>query len=336
MATVKMTDIAKAANVSIATVGRVIHNNGYVSEDARRRVEEAVKALGYVPNTMARALKQKKSGIIGSMVVFNQNSLYQKINNSIIESAEKHGYKIITVEGRLDQNDEEDIVNQFIGMQVDGLVITSNTNVSDEIFDKLHSLDIPVVAIERTYDHPFVDNIVVNDRDGTFNATMEFAKNGHKRIALIAAEREHLVELERKRGYFEAIAKAGIEIDTSLVKMMDAYSLKNGYSAMMELIEANNPPTAVMCTADTLAAGAMQALYEKKLRVPEDVSIIGYDNVLAEQLAPPIDSVDLALEEIGDKLVELFERRMADMGCESKSEHLDTRYVSRGTVKKVK
>lgn len=327
-----MSDIAREAGVSIATVGRVIHNNGYVSIDARKRVEAAVERLGYVPNTMARALKKQKSGIIGSFVVYNQNNLYQKINNSVIKAAEVNGYKIVTIGGRLDHDDEEDIINQFIGMQVDGLVITSNKNMPSKLFDKLHSLSIPVVAIERTYDHPYVDNIVVKDVEGTYSAAEAFIKKGHKAVALIASQGTHPVEVYRLRGFKQAMTDAGLALN--LIKQAEQYSVQGGYDAMKELLAAETKPTGVVCTADTLAAGAMQALYEAGLRVPEDMSITGYDNELAAQLAPPISSVDLAVGQIGEKLFSLLDRRMNQIDCAGKAEYLDTVFVDRNSIRK--
>lgn len=333
MAGVKMTDIAKEAGVSIATVGRVLHRKGYVSEEARIRVEAAIQKLGYVPNAMARALKSQKSGIIGSLVVYNQNNLYQKINNSVIAAAENHGYQIITIQGRMEHRDEEEIVNQFIGMRVDGLVITSNSFLTNELFDRLHALSIPVVTVERTYRHPFVDNIVVRDQEGTYGAARRFLELGHHRVALIASNGSELVERRRLAGFRQAMAEAGVPEEQQIVQLTDGYSVAGGRAAMETLLARNEPPTGVVCTADTLAAGAMQAIHRAGKRVPEDISISGYDNVLAAQLAPPIDSVDLDLARIGELLFSLLERRMENAELPPRTEYLDTVYVSRGTIR---
>ncbi len=333
MSNANMTDIAKAAKVSIATVGRVIHNNGYVSEDARLRVEDAVKKLGYVPNRMARTLKQKKSGIIGSMVTYNQNALYTRINNSIIEAVENHGYKLLTMEGRQNRHDEEEILNQFIGMQVDGLVITSNRQITADMLDKLHNLEIPVVMVERTSKHKYTDNLIVRDFEGSYDAVKRMISLGHTRIALIAVELRDSVEEQRYEGYIKALSDSDIVPDKDLICLVNDYSLKDGYEMMKMLLSLSSPPTAVFCTADTLAAGAMQYIYEKQLHVPKDISICGYDNVLAAQLAPPIDSVDLAISDIGESVFSMLSARMQNINAESQTEYLDTVYVSRNTVR---
>jgi len=336
MANIKMTDVAAAAGVSIATVGRVLHKNGYVSEETRVRVEKAVAELGYVPNRMARALKQQKSGVIGSLVVFNRNTLYQKINSSIIDAAERHGYKLLTIEGRQDVREEEDLVDQFIGMQVEGLVVTSNRFVPHPLFDRLHRLHIPVVMVERTLEHRYVDNLAVRDVHGAYQTVSHMVRKGHRRIGLIAVEREDNVERERFEGYIKALEEGGMKRDDRLIHLYPQYTIEYGYEAMGRLMELEEPPTAVFCTADTLAAGAMQLLHSKNKHVPGDMSIAGYDNVLASELSPPINSVDLALQDIGETVLRLLKRRMDDPEAEAVTELIDTIYVDRGTVIQLK
>ena len=332
MANIKMTDVAAAAGVSIATVGRVLHKNGYVSEEARVKVEKAVAELGYVPNRMARALKQQKSGVIGSLVVFDRNTLYQKINSSIIAAAEQHGFKLLTIEGRPDVREEEELVDQFIGMQVEGLVVTSNRFVPPLLFDRLHRLNIPVVMVERTFEHRYVDNLAVRDVYGAYQPVSDMARKGHKRIGLIAVERDDNVEKQRFEGYLKALAEAGIQRDDRLIHLYPQYTLEYGYDAMEKLLKLPEPPTAVFCTADTLAAGAMQLLHRRNWHVPQDMSIAGYDNVLAMELSPPINSVDLALQDIGETVLRLLKRRIEDPEAEPVTESIDTIYVDRGTV----
>lgn len=330
-----MSDVARAAGVSIATVGRVIHRNGYVSRDARARVEKAVRELGYVPNVLARALKKNRSGVIGSLVVYNLNNLYQKINNSVIEAAEKHGYELVTIEGRWGHGDEAQIVNRFIGMRVDALVITSNRGVTPDIFRALREAEIPVVCVERTYDAECVDNLVVEDFEGAREAVRRMIARGHRRVALIARDLIDDVERRRHAGYCAALAAAGLAQDEALIKMVPQYRAECGHAAMGELLALQRPPTAAFITADTMAAGAMQRLYEAGLRIPDDMSVAGYDNVLAASLSPPIDSVDLTAENIGETVMELIKRRLNNLDAPGENRLISTRYVDRGTVKHI-
>lgn len=332
MAHVTMTDIARLASVSIATVGRVIHNNGYVSDDIRARVEIIIAEQGYVPNHMARALKRRRSGIIGSLVTYNENALYHKINKSILDAAEDSSYELLTLEGRRGRGDEERLIHQLIGMQVDGLVITSNDEVPPGLFDTLRRFRIPVVAVERGYRHDYVDQVLVRDFQGVAGAVRLMGERGHRHIALIAAKVAADVEHQRHQGYLSAMGASGLPIDPAMLRLCASYEHEQGYKAMEALLAAPNRPTAFLATADTLAAGAMQCLHRAGLRVPEDISAAGYDNVLAAYLSPPIDSVDLAVDEIGPAVMALLKKRQGSPQRPAETIWVDTRYVDRGTV----
>lgn len=329
---VKMADIAREAGVSIGTVGRVLHCNGYVSQEARKRVEAAVSRLGYVPNVMARALKSQKSGIIGCLAMENVNGLFQRINSAFTQAAEQAGYQIVTMLGRSGHRDEEKLIDQFTGLRVDGLAVISNKNLTGALFDKLRARGIPVVAVERTYSHPHVDNLSVRDREGCYQAAECFLQKGHRRVAAIAAGWAEPVEAARREGFRQALCDWGVPRERQLVQTVGQYRLEEGRAAMEALLALDEPPTGVFCTADTLAAGAMQAIYQAGRRVPEDFSIAGYDNVLAAQLAPAIDSVDLDMERIGERIVSILRRRMEAPAAPAIWEELDTVYISRGTV----
>lgn len=340
MPTSKMTDVAKAAGVSIATVGRVIHNNGYVSPESRALVEQAIRDLGYVPNRMASALKGRKSGIIGSLITHNPNFLYERINESILKAAQTHGYEVFSMEGRIGQQDEERILDQFIGMQVEGIVIISNTNVPATALEKLYSLRIPVVAVERCYERPGVDNLKVLDREGVQSAARQAIDRGHRELALIAAEpfeqsASGTVERERYEGFMAAISEADVPIKDVSVELRVNYAMEEGRRAMQRIWESGKRPTCVCATSDQLAAGAMQYLYQQGVRIPEEVSILGYDNALSAMLAPPIDSVDLDLESIGENVLELLRARQQDFERPEEVRLIETRYIDRGTVRMI-
>lgn len=329
---VTMSDIAKAAGASVSTVGRVLHGNGYVSESARERIEKAVRELGYVPNQSARTLKSRHSGLIGSLVLQNPNGLYYRINDSILDAAEKNGFRLVTMEASSGSHTEGQLIQNFIGLGVDGLVITSNMAVPPESFKLLRRNGIPVVAVERGYPEQAVDNLVVEDFAGAYGAVRNMAAKGHKRIGLIAASPLYEVERQRFEGYRRAVGDSGAATDPELAQLVEGYSAGYGRAAAERLFALDEPPTAVFCTADTLAAGALQVLYAKRLRVPEDVSLAGYDDVLSASLSPAIDSVGLELDGIGEKVISLLMDRMEDPELPARQEPIHTRYVDRNTV----
>ncbi len=330
-----MIDIAKAVGVSIATVGRVIHQNGYVSPETRARVELEIARMGYIPNQMARALKGNGSGIIGSLLTSNPNGLCQRINQSIYFATQRHGFELLTMEGQHNRGDEERLVSKFIGMQVNGLVIISNGNVSGSLFERLRNERIPVVAVERGYAAQGVDSLIVKDFQGVHDAVGRIAARGHTRVAFIGMRPQHEVERLRHEGFWAAVRDFGLSGDTGLVRVEDSYGPESGRLAAEQLLGLKEPPTAIFAAADTLAAGAMQILYKHGLRVPQDISIVGYDNVLSEYLSPQIDSVDLSLSDIGETVLSLLNSRMEDLGKEVAVRSVETIYVDRGTVRRL-
>lgn len=332
----KMTDIAKAAGVSIATVGRVIHNKGYVSPEARKRVEEAVEQLGYVPNTLARALITNRSGIIGCVMLENGGNPHQEINKSLMTAAEKRGYRLFTMQSRVEVRDEEELIRQFIGLRVDGVVLLADMYFTEKHLDLLHKRSISVVAIERPYFLPYIDNICFKDKQSAYFSTCKMLENGHKRIAFLGPKPEGNVEEERFAGFCYAMEEAGVSREEQIWELVDPYSYRidAGAAGMEHLLALPEPPTAVYCSADILAAGAMQTLHKRGLRVPEDMSISAHDNYIAQMLAPPINSVEPCLETVGERTIELLLSRMENPELAPRIEEIEMRYIDRGTVLK--
>lgn len=338
-------DVAKAAGVSTATVGRVLHGKGYVSQEARERIENAIAQLGYVPNQSARSLKGGRSGMIGSLVLQNPNGLYYRINECIREAAEAGGYELVTMEA-FPQGGEERLIRSFIGLRIDGLVITSDGRVSCESLSALGQARIPVVAVERGYLDYGVDSLLVKDLEAVRDAVGRMIEKGHRRIAFLGVRGAGKskkadgamgpgVELQRYSGYVCALEKAGLPLKEELVRLLPDYRTETGREAAAELLCLKEPPTAVFCGADTLAAGVLQAAYARGLRVPQDLSLVGYDDVLSRSLAPAVDSVALKLDGVGTQLMELLERRRANPKADVQCRWIETEYQDRGTVRKI-
>lgn len=329
--TVTMADIAREAGCGVATVGRVIHRNGYVSKEARERIEKAIGELGYVPDQSARSLKSQRSRIIGCLVLQSDNGLYYRINDEVIRAAEAGGLTCITMEAQK-RGGEAALLQTMLGMHVDGIVMISDPNVPAEQFALLRRFRTPVVAIERGYPEQGVDHLLVKDRGAVRDAVDRMIHAGHRRIALIAREPEMDVERQRLQGYLDAIGNAGLKAEETLIRLCDDYTVTCGRKAMEALLALPEPPTAVMATADTLAAGVLQAAYAAGLRIPGDLSVCGYDNVLSQSLSPAIDSVGLSLEGLGERVLDLLEKRRENPDAPPESLDIETNYVSRGTV----
>lgn len=331
MATIKMTDIARMSGVSIATVGRVIHNNGYVSEANRKIVEKIIQETGFVPNKMAQGLKKSKSMIIGHVTLSNPNALYAQIAEAVSDYARHEGYQVLTYTIHKNHDEEKQQIDALIGQQVDGVIITSNPHISKDLIEKLQKANIPVVLIERTQTIPYVDCIKVDDFKGAYDATQQMVHQGHKRIGFIGLSPSHEVEKDRYLGYKEALTDAGC-FDESAVYFVKDYSLTEGAEGIEHLIQNTKAPTSVFLTSDLLAVGAMQYCYSHSIKIPDDLSITGYDNTLSALTAPPINSMRLPCMEIGKQAIRLLKRRMAESGIEADVVMIEPELVDRMTV----
>lgn len=325
----KMADVARLAGVSLTTVGRVLHNNGYVSGENRKRVEAAVKKLGYVPNTLAQSLK---SGVqmIGHILQFSPNMLFAQISRAVDEACTRQGYSVLSFTKYGLPGEDERIVTEFIGRRMSGVILTSIGQFDPGLVKKLERAGIPLVWIERAPERS--DRVLLDDRAGTYSATQTMLRAGHKKIAYIGLENGQAVEALRLEGYRQALAEAGLPLEKDFIKIVPDYHPASGCKAMQALWEQGRRPTAVFGAADTLIAGAMQYLYQAEVKIPTDISLMGYDNTISAMLSPPVDSVGIYAGEMGQKAVELLLKRRQELEGPPETVLVGTELVDRGTV----
>jgi len=324
-----MADVARLAGVSQSTVGRVIHKNGYVSAENRQRVEAAVRKLGYVPNTLAQGLKNGVR-LVGHILQFSPNMLFAQISRAVDEACTQQGYGVLNFTKYGLPGEDEKIVTEFIGRRVSGVVITSIGYLEPELLKRLERAGIPVVWIERAPEHG--DRVLLDDHTGTYRAVESMIKTGHRKIAYIGLDSGMSVEKLRLQGYRDALRDNGIEHDRRLEKLMENYNPLSGCKAMADLWENGPRPTGIFGAADTLICGAMQYLYQAGVRIPTDISLMGYDNTVSEILSPPVNSVGIHAGEMGQKAVELLLRRWDEPAGELETLWIGTELVDRGTV----
>ena len=327
---VKMSDVARLAGVSQTTVGRVIHKNGYVSAENRRRVEDAVQKLGYVPNTLAQGLK---SGVrlIGHILQFSPNMLFAQISRAVDEACTQQGYRVLNFTKYGLPGEDERIVTEFIGRRVSGVIVTSIGWLEPALIKRLQRARIPIVWVERAPEQ--ADRVLLDDHTGVYKAVEAMIKAGHRRIGYIGMGSSQPVEKLRLQGYRDALRDHDIPWDKGLEKLEKTYSPESGYQAMAALWEEGLRPTAVFGAADTLICGAMQYLYKAGVKVPEGLSLTGYDNTVSEMVSPPVNSVGIHAGEMGQKAVELLLRRREDPEGSPETLWVGTEQVDRGTVR---
>ena len=311
-------EVARHAGVSTSTVCRVLHGSGYVSEENRAQVDAAVQELGYIPNRVAQGLKRHSTGMIGHILPSTfPNPFIARIAYGLDDEAERQGFHALDLFTYHNAELESRLVREMAGRMVDGMVFTGAS--AQENVQYVVDLGIPVVMVERAYDIAGIDRVLADNTAGGYLATACLAGHNHRRIAYIGMQKYHLVEEQRYQGYLSALLVAGIPQDDGMIRFVEEYKPAHGYEAMRSLMEDGEPPTGVFLASDLLAVGALQYLYAKNIRVPQDVSLVGFDNTMAESLAPRLTTVAIPMEQMGRAAVEMLVRRIGRSGIPPQS-----------------
>lgn len=307
---IKISDVAKKAGVSTATVSRIINNLSGYSEETRTRVEKAIKELGYKPNAVARGLAGGRTNTIGVLLPSLSSRFSSQLIHGIETRAHKLGYSVIIC--NTDSNGERtmEYLRILSEKRVEGILFASEW-VTDEYGKYLKEMGIPVVLVStysNKFDFPYVR---VDDRQAAYSATKYLIDCGHRKIGFISGRPEDpIAGLPRIEGYKNALSEAGIGIDDKLIVYGD-FHFQSGVVAMEELMNRDNSITAVFSSSDEMALGALTYLHSKGIAVPKELSLVGYDDTQdALMSVPPLTTVHQPINEMGEKAVELlFERK---------------------------
>ncbi|MDE6944329.1 MAG: LacI family transcriptional regulator [Lachnospiraceae bacterium] len=335
MNTVKIADIAKAAGVSPSTVTRVIRNDKYVSDEKRKLVQQALEKFSYVPNRVASGLRSKQTNLIGHILpVSSENPFFARIGNAFNKAAEDAGYNVLTAVTQMNPHKERAMVENFVSLMVDAIVITTMTAIDDDTINMVCSRGIPVVMIERPCSLPFVDAILFDNHQASSLAIHHFIKNGHKDIGFIGREpQKREVENQRLNGYIDVMQQNDLPVRKEWTILTDDYTVNDGRLAMERILSAPTLPSALLVTSDVLACGILQILHEHDLSVPEDISLIGFDNTLSALSTPPLTTIDLQPEQIGTTALEMISEQKDGKRKGSKSVILSPVLIERSSVK---
>ncbi|MDR2482239.1 MAG: LacI family transcriptional regulator [Treponema sp.] len=287
---------------------------------------------------MASALKNRRTGIIGNILSPDMNNpFFSNISMSLKTAALRCGYHILPVYIEPVHDLAEHILHAGISSLVEGLIFTAPVLVSPSVTKKLMNMEIPVIMIERPLKLSGVDKVLLDDFCGSALAAQQFLSFGHRNIGFIGREcNSGAVETNRFKGFAETLKANNAPLDEKMIVLTGGYRAEYGYEAMKKIITANGkkPPIACFFTSDMLVCGALQYLYEADLRVPEDVSIIGYDNTLSSICSPPITSIGIPYDEIGVTSISLFQERREQGRVVDKEVRLNLFLVDRGSVSK--
>lgn len=291
-------DVSVLAGVSLATVSRVMNNNTKVSEKTKQKVLSAMDQLGYRPNTIAQSLASNRSNSVGVLVSQLDGPYYGPMMTEI-ETALRAGNKhVIIAAGHSDESQEKDGVEFLMSRGCDALILDVEA-VDDEYLIKLHQGDTPIVLINR-YIEEISDACVYLDNDlGGYLATKHILSHGHKDIAYISGPKFKLDAQDRLHGHQRALTEFGVKFDEQLCFEGD-FKEHSGCLAMEHLLSVKKTFTAVVCANDQMASGAIAVCLEKGMKIPQELSFVGYDNIpFPQYISPKLTTVNNPIHEMG-------------------------------------
>lgn len=311
-------DVAREANVSMATVSRVVNGNPNVKPATRKKVLEVIERLGYRPNAVARGLASKKTTTVGVIIPDISNPFFAELARGIEDIATMYKYNIILSNSDQNKDKELHLLNTMLGKQVDGIVFMGG-NISEEHVAEFKRSPAPIVLAGSLEDSEQVPSVNIDYEQATFDAVNTFIEKGHKRIAMVIGPFHEPINKEKKLvGYQKALEAAGISVDEALIVEGD-YTYDSGIEAFDKLIELSEKPTAIYVGSDEMAVGVVHGAQDKGYNVPGDFEVISSDNTrISLMVRPQLTTVIQPLYDIGAVAMRLLTKFM---NKEKVSEH---------------
>ncbi|UYP07291.1 LacI family DNA-binding transcriptional regulator [Priestia megaterium] len=296
-------DVANEAGVSISTVSKVLNNTGSIAEKTRKRVRETMRELNYQPSVVASVKKRIQT--IGLLIPNIANPFMAEIARGIENHVKKYGFSLMICSTDNNLKNEIEYISILKQKYVDGVIIATGLKENKAIKELLKA-EIPVTLLSRDVASLAVDTVLVDDFLGGYQATEHLISLGHEKIAIITEDINFPTIQARVEGYKKALEEAGLEYDENLV-FSNNTSVDEGNRSTRELLTSTSPPTAIFASTEFLAIGAIQGARELAVKVPEELSIIGFDNtVLSTICDPPLTTIAQPIQEMSQKVVELL------------------------------
>lgn len=331
--TVTIYDVAREANVSMATVSRVVNGNQNVKPATRKKVMEVIERLEYRPNAVARGLASKKTTTVGVIIPDISNNIYAEAARGIEDIATMYRYNIILANSDQNEDKELNLLDTMLGKQVDGIVMMSDA-VTPKLQQSMDHSPVPIVLAGSVDETNKFASVNIDYFQAAKEAVQMLIDNGHKRIAFVSGPLSYTINSRYKlEAYKQALNDAKIEIDERLIIAEDG-TYDSGLEAFETLNQLDNPPTAFFAGSDELAIGLIHGAQDHGKRVPEDFEVISFENSkLARMVRPQLTSVVLPLYDIGAVAMRLLTKLMNKENIEDLSVIIPHRIEKRNSVK---
>jgi LacI family transcriptional regulator len=330
MATMK--EVADRADVSVATVSRVINKTGYVSPDLQERVVDAMRALKYQPSALARSLRRQETRTIGVLVPQLDSPFFSGLAFAIEKSLFGQDYRTLICSAEEDLEKEDAYIEMLLRQRVDGVILVP-TGQSVWGIRQLVEKNVPVVLLDRDLPETQVNKVLVNNFDGALKGMNYLLQEGHRVIGVIGAPTYSQAMLQRIQGVRQALQIAQIEQPPELFITGTMQQFEMGFSSAMRMLEQPRRPTAIFALTDVMAVGAMHAIAQQDLRIPDDISVMGFDNIpLAQYVIPGLTTVAQPIYEMGEKATCVLLSHIGDQVRQVETVYLETSLMIRQSV----
>jgi len=326
---VSIKDIARAANVSYSTVSRALNNSPRVNAETKAQIERLAADMGYLPSAVARSLVTRRTYTLGAVVTTITDLFYAEVIHAIEETALSLKYSLILANSGGDPDREWTAIQVLRERRVDGIILVSSCCTRQGLLAEAE-LDTPVVIINNAYQEHIGYSVETDNAAGGRAATRHLIELGHTQIAHIAGPEREWDALERQAGYEQALQVYGLPLDPGLIVRGDSRP-QGGIEAMQRLLALPSRPTALFCYNDTTALGAMRAARAAGLRIPEDLSVVGFDDIdLAPFFEPPLTTVAQPKRRMGETAVQMVLELLA--GGSVEDQVLPNELIVRGST----
>lgn len=300
-------DVAEKAGVSVATVSRVINHNPNVKKHLRQRVLQAIEEMGYLPSGIARSMRNQSVPVVGLIISDIQNPFFTSLVRAVEDVALENDYTVLLCNSDEDPQKEQLYIDVLARERIAGIIIIPS---HENCCQSLKKLKVPVVLVDRKLKSLKCDSVVLDNVCGAKEAIDHLIEMGHRRIGFVGAPLNVSVGFERFTGYQAALKDHGIPINETLIQIGN-FKEEGGFQATKKLLEQDPRPTAIFSVNNLMTMGALKAIYEMNLKIPDDISIIGFDDMpWLSLINPPLTAIRQPVYEIGAEAARLLFSRI--------------------------